>query len=419
MAQLQIILNHDEIHQLLAADDKNGAFLYILQSVLNEFLKKEIEIQQQRKASLDETGATVVPQRNGYYQRSLKTAIGTLQFKVPRFRDGEMKFETVLFEHFSTADAAFLSGLAELVVKGLSTRKVSDFVKAMFGSLISKSAVSNACKSLMAIVEAFKSRPLDRCYSFLLVDATYFPVRENGRRKSVAFLIAHGITNEGRSEILGFTVAPNESTETWSAFFRDLKRRGVGAPWMLTSDAHEGIQKATRAVFPQTAWQRCQFHFSRNLVTKVRKNDQTALADALRQMFTSKTMEEAVERRDAILATYSDDASEAMRKALDEGFESAMTVMALPDGNIRKALRTSNTCERDNRELKRRSRVINVFVSEDSVVRIMGAVLMHLHDRRMAGRALFSAARYQEMIDAGIPDALAKHAAEQQKLARI
>ena len=96
-----------------------------------------------------------------------------------------------------------------------------------------------------------------------------------------------------------------------------------------------------------------------------------------------------------------------------------MTVMSLPDGNIRKAFRTSNTCERDNRELKRRSRVINVFVSEDLIMRIMGLVLMHFRDCRMAGRVLFSAARYQEMINAGIPDVLVKHATERQKFARI
>ena len=131
-----------------------------------------------------------------------------------------------------------------------------------------------------------------------------------------------------------------------------LKKRGLTGLLMITSDAHEGILNAIGKVFPTVPWQRCQFHFIRNITDKAPKKYQAGLRAELQEMFNCKTMAEARQIRDRILDDYRDVAETAMT-CLDEGFESAMTVMLLHVG-LRRYYRTSNHIERLNKELKRR-----------------------------------------------------------------
>ena len=140
---------------------------------------------------------------------------------------------------------------------------------------------------------------------------------------------------------------------------------------MVTSDAHEGIRYALDQVFPNVPWQRCQFHFSKNIADKAPKKHQSGLRGELQEMFNAKTLQDASKKKDEILDSYRDVAEAAMI-CLDEGFESAMTAMILPAG-IRRFYRTSNHIERLNKELKRRSKVIGIFPNENSLLRLMGA----------------------------------------------
>jgi hypothetical protein len=167
-------------------------------------------------------------------------------------------------ENYSRSEAALVTTMAEMVVSGVSTRKVARVVETLCGTSISKSAVSDVCKDLDQEVEAFRNRPIEGNYPFLTVDATYFKVRENGRVVSKALMIAYGTNDDGRREILGFSAYRNESRETWKDFLTGLKKRGLCGLMMITSDAHDGIINAAREVFPDVPWQRCQFHFSKN-----------------------------------------------------------------------------------------------------------------------------------------------------------
>ena len=251
-------------------------------------------------------------------------------------------------------------------------------------------------------------------YPFMTIDATYFKVRENSRVISKALMIAYATNSEGHREIIGFGVYRNESKETWNAFLKDLKTRGLSGVRMITSDAHEGIIDAISKQFPDVPWQRCQFHFSRNITQKTPPKYQKGLASELQDMFNCRTIEEARKRRDEIIADYKDVAEEAMT-CLDEGFEDAMTVMVLP-GYLHKYFRTSNQIERLNKELKRRSKVIGVFPNEDSLMRLMGAVLMERNDHLASLRCVFKATTLQELMTSDIPSKLIKIAKEQRQL---
>ena len=187
-------------------------------------------------------------------------------------------------------------------------------------------------------------------------------------------MIAYGTNEHGTREILGFQVYRNESKDTWTDFLIHLKKRGLTNLLMITSDAHEGIISAISRVFPSIPWQRCQFHFSKNISDKVLKKYQAGVRAELQEMFNCKTVKDARDRRDQILGDYRDVSEESMI-CLEESFESSMTEMVLPIG-IRPFYRTSNHIERLNKELKRRSRVIGIFPNEASLLRLIGSVLL-------------------------------------------
>ena len=295
MAQLNITLNQEEIQALLL-DDRGEAFKKILQTSLNKILQAESA--EQLKAAPYERSEERTDCRNGSRDRDLNTRVGRITLHVPRHRN--VPFKTLVFDNYSRSEAALVAGMAEMVVNGVSTRKVSRVMETLCGTSFSKSAVSDVCKDLETAVKEFQTRPLEGDYPFLTVDATYFKVRENSRIISKAFMIAYGTNAEGHREILGFGVYANESSATWTDFLLSLKRRGLTGLLMITSDAHEGILNAIGKVFPTVPWQRCQFHFSRNITDKAPKKYQTGLRAELQELFNCKTMAEARKVRDRI-----------------------------------------------------------------------------------------------------------------------
>ena len=183
-----------------------------------------------------------------------------------------------------------------------------------------------------------------------------------------------------------------------------LKKRGLCGLMMITSDAHDGIINAVREVFPDVPWQRCQFHFSKNIADKAPKKEQAGIRAELQEMFNCRKIEDACKKRDQVLADYRESASSAM-ECLDEGFENAMTVMTLPEG-MRRFFRTSNHIERLNRELKRRSGVIGIFPNEASLIRLMGSVLIEQNSVSQARKAIFSKDSYQKLLGSDVRDHL-------------
>lgn len=378
MATINITLNQEEIQQLLL-EDSSGAFRKLLESVMNAFIRAESD----EKLGADRYAHNCegrTDYRNGSRTRDLVTRIGKITLSIPRHRNEP--FKSILVEEYKRSEAALISVMAEMVVNGVSTRKISVVMEELCGTSFSKSTVSDACKELDAAVQAFRDRPLTKEYPFVMVDATYMKVRENHRIVSKAYMVAMGTDSEGNREILGCEPYVNESKETWKEFFEGLKKRGLHGVQMFTSDSHEGILYGISKTFPTAPWQRCQTHFSRNVIEKAPPKYQAAIHAALLDMYNSDTLKEARKKRDEIISEYKDVAEKAM-ECLDAGFEDAMTVMSIPK-SLRKYFRTTNHLERLNRELKRRSRVIGVFPNEDSLNRLMGSVLLEINDRMQA-----------------------------------
>jgi len=409
MARLNITLDQDEMLALLA-NNSGEAFKGLLEKALNQILLAESE--EQLKAAPYERTEDRTDSRNGFRDREYTTRVGTLTLHVPRHRN--QPFKTMIFENYSRSEAALIVSMTEMVINGVSTRKVSKVVETLCGTSFSKSTVSDLCKDLSAAVKEFRNRPLTENYPFLTVDATYFKVRENHRIVSKAFMIALATNDQGHREIIGFGVYHNESKDTWNDFLSGLKRRGLKGLLMITSDAHEGIRDAMNKVFPNVPWQRCQFHFSKNIADKAPKKYQAGIRAELNEMFNCQSMEDARKVRDRILDDYREVAESAMN-CLEEGFESAMTIMALPK-HLRRYYRTSNHIERLNKELKRRSKVIGIFPNEDSLLRLMGSVLIEQNDLLQVKKAIFSPKTYAELVQSEVPRNLVKIAGEQRLL---
>ena len=407
MSQVNITVDYEEVVALFSKE-RNEAFAYLMEKILNAFLLAESE--DQIGASKHERSEDRNDYRNGTRDRPLVTRIGKLTLKVPRHRN--VPFVTMIFDQYQRNEAALLTTMMEMVVQGVSTRKVTNVVEELCGASFSKSTVSELCRRLDESIKQFKNRPLKDPYPFVITDAKYFKVRENHSIVSKAFMVAMGITEDGRREIIDFGTYDNESERTWKEFLTSLKKRGVN-PDMITSDAHQGLLAGLKEVYPEVPWQRCQYHFQENILKETPKKEQKGLKTELREMFNAKTMKEARERRNEIIQDYKDVAPKAM-EILDEGFEEAMTVMLLPE-SMRTPLRTTNYLERENGELGRRSDVIRIFPNAASLTRLMGAVLIDRNDIMSTRNALFTKEKCINAIEEAKPK-LIKIAQEQVKL---
>jgi putative transposase len=407
MSQVNITVDYEEVVALFSKE-RNEAFAYLMEKILNAFLLAESE--DQIGASKHERSEDRNDYRNGTRDRPLVTRIGKLTLKVPRHRN--VPFVTMIFDQYQRNEAALLTTMMDMVVQGVSTRKVTNVVEELCGTSFSKSTVSELCRRLDESIKQFKNRPLKDPYPFVITDAKYFKVRENHSIVSKAFMVAMGITEDGRREIIDFGTYDNESERTWKEFLTSLKKRGVN-PDMIASDAHQGLLAGLKEVYPEVPWQRCQYHFQENILKETPKKEQKGLKTELREMFNAKTMKEARERRNEIIQDYKDVAPKAM-EILDEGFEEAMTVMLLPE-SMRTPLRTTNYLERENGELGRRSDVIRIFPNAASLTRLMGAVLIDRNDIMSTRNALFTKEKCMNAIEEAKPK-LIKIAQEQVKL---
>ena len=233
MAQLNITLNQEEILQLLSSS-RDDAFKQLLQDSLNSILQAESA--EQLRAGRYERSSDRTDSRNGTRERQLTTRLGKIELVVPRHR--EVPFKSLIFDNYKRSEAALVTTMAEMVVAGVSTRKVAKVVETLCGTSYSKSMVSEVCKDLDYAVSEFRNRPLDKPYPFVLVDATYFKVRENHRIVSKAFMVAYATNLDGKREVIGFDLFDNESNDTWFMFFGSLIKRGLHGVQRLTSDAH-------------------------------------------------------------------------------------------------------------------------------------------------------------------------------------
>lgn len=387
MTQLNITLNEETLKELMLGN-RDEALRKLLEAVFNAILKAEAS--EQVGADLYERTDERQTYRNGYRERQFKTRVGSLELLIPKLRNGT--FSTILFANYERSERALVLALMEMVLQGVSTRKVSNITETLCGTSFSKSTVSKLCEELDKEVEQFRRRPLTKAYPFLIVDAIYVKARDAGRVKSKGLLVAIGVNEDGNREVLGFKAGDGESYEIWFSFFSELKEQGLHGVDLVVSDQHKGLVKAILEQFEGASWQRCQTHFSRNVLDKVPKKTQREVKVWLKDLYNSPNLAEARIRKDALVDYLEKYAPKAV-EILDAGFDDITAVFQLPEV-CRRRLRTSNSIERVNQELRRRERVIRIFPNEASIERLLGSLLIEMHENWISGRRYIDTAAY-------------------------
>ncbi|GLG01622.1 IS256 family transposase [Alicyclobacillus hesperidum subsp. aegles] len=385
MAQYNITVD-DEVLKGLFTGDKRISQL--LDQVLNQVLKAQAS--EQLQAEPYERSEERQGYRNGTRPHPLTTRVGTLTLRVPRLRNGS--FSTELFARYQRSEQALLLALVEMVINGVSTRKITAITEELCGAEFSKSTVSDLCKRLDPIVQAWNERNLrEKRYPFVLVDAIVLRIREEGRVRSRAAMIATGVNEDGYREILGIMLGDSESEASWSEFFSWLKSRDLRGVDIVVSDSHGGLVRALQTQFQGATWQRCQTHFMRNFLDATPKNLHDELYGKVRSILDAPDVETARLLMNQVVSDYSEKAPKAIQ-VLENGFDDITAVLSLPE-RYRKRLRTTNGMERLNEEIRRRDRVIRIYPNRDSVIRLIGALLMEIDEKWQSGH------KYLDMKD--------------------
>ena len=353
----------------------------IVQSSLQQILESEFSdfIQAGRYERNEER----IGYRNGSYTRHLKTRVGKIELHVCRDREG--KFHSELFERYQRNEKAFVLSLVEMYLHGVSTRKVGKIVEMVTGTRISKSTISKLAQELDEQVQAWRNRPLEDVYPYLIVDARYEKVREAHRVKSKAVLIVIGIHKDsGKRSILAVEIGDGENEENWAAVFRKLRERGLKHVSYIVSDAHEGLKNGIVKSYHNATWQRCQVHFTRNFASKFSKRESGYWLRLLKDVFSAPDYEESKRRTEVLLDQLSP-RHPKIADWLEENIEESLNVYSLPVAHHRQ-MRSTNMIERLNEELRRRSRVIRIFPNEASCLRLIGSLCMEYSEEWENGR---------------------------------
>jgi len=366
--------------------EKDADFLRQGVELLSQLLM-EAEVEHQVGAKKHERTEKRSNYRNGYRQRSWETRVGEIELAIPKLRQGS--YYPSLLEPRRLAEKALLAVVQEAYLKGVSTRKVDDLLKALGLTGIDKSKVSRICKELDQNVEQFRQRQLQESYPYVWLDALYLKVRQNHRVVSLAMVVAVGVDEEGERHLLGFDLGGSEDEAFWLAFLRSLVKRGLKRVQLVISDAHEGLKKALSQVFAGASWQRCRVHFMRNLLARIPHRDKQAVADAARLIFEQPNRQSAVDQLRGLVKKMDPIYPKAAALLL-EAEPDILAYKTFPKEHWRR-IHSTNLLERLNREIKRRTKVVGVFPDQLAVFRLVGTLLHEIDDDwRASQRKYFS-----------------------------
>jgi putative transposase len=335
--------------------------------------------------------------RNGYRARRWDTRAGELELRIPKLRQGSY-FPSFL-EPRRRSERALLAVVQQAYVCGVSTRRVDQLVESL-GLRISRSEVSRVCAQLDEQVEAFLERPLEGDYPYLWLDAKVEKVRDGGRVVGKAVVIAYGVHETGRREILGIDVGEAETEAFWTEFLRGLVARGLRGVQLVVSDAHEGLKQAIARVL-SCPWQRCTVHFLRDCLGHARRDQHGLLAALIRPIFQADSGEQARDRLSEAVATL-DGKLPKVAGLLEDAEQDILGFYSFPAAHWSK-LRSTNPLERFNKEIGRRTDVVGIFPDDRSLIRLVGMLCIEQNDEWLVGRRYLSAAAMEPLLEQRLP----------------
>ena len=374
----EFLFSEDPIHEML-------------RWLLHEFMKAETEaiVGTEKNKQCKERKTYF----SGYRTRRFDTRLGTIYLLIPKLRNGG--YVPFFLQERKRSESALISLVQEAYVNGVSTRKMERLAKSLGIVGLSAGQVSELTKGLNQEVSEWRNRPLETSYPVIWVDALYEKIRYDGRIINSAVLVIQGLNSEGKRDVLAIEPMLDESEASWAYLFDKLKSRGLQEVWLVVSDAHKGIQAAVTKSFLGSQWQRCKVHFMRNILTHVKHRAKGEFAAKLKQIWYQPDIQSARKYAEDLAQEYEDRLPDAIGCLLD-GLEDSLQYFHFDEFDHRK-ISSTNTLERLNVEIRRRTRVVGIFPSMDSYVRLVTTYLIEYTEEWMTSRAYFSEASILKM----------------------
>jgi putative transposase len=363
-----------------------------VEETLNELLDAEADrlCQAHRYERTDARTDT----RAGHYNRKLTTKAGEVNLKVPKLRT--LPFETAIIDRYRRRESSVEEALIEMYLAGISVRRVEDITEALWGTRVSPSTVSNLNKKVYGRIEKWVNAPIEGEFVYVFLDGIWLKRSWAGEVKNVSILVAVGVDQYGYRQVLGVKEGAKEDKESWVAFLRHLKERGLKGVQLFVSDKCLGLIESLADFYPQAQWQRCVVHFYRNVFTAVPKSKVKDVAAMLKAIHAQEDRQAAEEKICAVIKKLKTMRLSNAARILETGASETLSYYDFPSQHWR-SLRTNNPLERLMREIRRRTRVVGAFPDGQSALMLVAARLRYVAGKKWGTQRYMNMERLQEL----------------------
>lgn len=382
-----IQLNQELIHNELKDLVRNS-----VEETLNALLDHEAE--ELVNAEKYERSGERKGYRSGHYSRNFQTTAGEVKLKMPKLKG--VPFETAIIERYRRRECSVEEALIEMYLAGVSVRRVEDITEALWGTKVSPGTISNLNKKAYEHIETWRSRKLSGSYPYVYVDGVYLKRSWGGEVQNVSILVAIGVNEEGCREIIGAAEGMKEDRESWRTFFVWLKERGLAGVRLIIGDKCLGMLESIPEVFPDAKYQRCTVHFYRNIFSATPRNKMKEVSMLLKAIHAQECKASAKEKAKQVADKLREMKLASAAKKVEDGIEETLTYMDFPSQHWTR-IRTNNTIERLNQEIKRRTRAIGAFPDGQSALMLVCARLRHVAGTQWGTKRYMNMEHLKEM----------------------
>ena len=359
-------------------DFKNpGDILSFLKEAFKEVLQEMLEAEMDVTLgySRDEVSNKLTDNsRNGYTTKTLKSELGPVIIDVPRDRKGE--FEPKIIPKYKRDVSGIEEKVISLYARGMSTRDIHDQIKDLYGIDVSAEMVSKITEKIVPEIKEWQSRPLERIYPFVFMDAIHYKVRTDGQIVNRAAYVVMGVDISGKKDILGIWIGDNESSKFWLGVLNDLKNRGIEDVLVFCVDGLAGLKEAINAAYPKSEIQRCIIHQLRNSFKYVSYKDLKTFSRDFKSVYTSSNEEIAWSRLEDLKKKWGKDYPYAF-KSWEANWDVLSPFYKFPE-HIRKIIYTTNIIEGLNRQFRKVTKTKSVFPSDSSLEKMLYMASMNV-----------------------------------------
>lgn len=390
-----------QLNEELIKHDLKNLVRNSVEETLNALLDQEAD--ELVNAQKYERSAERQGYRSGHYKRSFQTTAGEVELKVPKLKG--VPFETAIIERYRRRESSVEEALIEMYLAGVSVRRVEDITEALWGTKVSPGTISNLNKRAYGNIETWRTRKLKGRYPYVYVDGVYLKRSWGGEIQNVSVLVAIGVNSNGYREIIGAAEGMKEDKESWRSFFVWLKERGLTGVQLIIGDKNLGMLETIPEVFPDARYQRCTVHFYRNIFSVTPRNKMKMVAMMLKAIHAQESKSAAREKARQVVEKLKEMKLAAAAKKLQDGIEETLTYMDFPTQHWTK-IRTNNTIERLNREIKRRTKAIGAFPDGQSALMLVCARLRHVAGTQWGTRRYMNMDHLAEQGDGTTTDTI-------------